>query len=271
MAEDSEKTGAQASKKADKAKAYNFLPVVESPSISPAAHVAAASASAGPGLASAAIPFTGPAANSSEPPEFIPATPRRLRLRHQMMAGLAASVVIASGVGIMAGFMANDGFRTAEAPKVDTAAVEERAAMQQSIAQLNAEIGTLKASLDAAKKTATTQIAKVNARLDKEAADITGSISAPQTTAPQAAQATLPAQAATPMPTPRPVQTAAIQSRPPVITDWTVRDSRNGFVYVQNGQRDLRGRAGGALARPRRRANAFSARTATGSSSPSAV
>jgi hypothetical protein len=148
------------------------------------------------------------------------------------MAALAASVVIAGAVGVMAGVVASGGFRATEAPKVDTAALEERKTTQQSIAQLNKEIGTLKASLQAANKAANTQIAKLTERLNREAAEITGSISAPQTTVP-AAQANASAPVATPLPIPRPTRMAMVE-RPSVVSDWTIRNTRNGYIYVQN-------------------------------------
>jgi hypothetical protein len=145
---------------------------------------------------------------------------------------------------------ASGGFRKPEAPKVDTAAVAERKAMQQSLARLNKEIGILRTSLDAANKNAHVQIAKISEKLteklNREAAEVTGSISAPQTapaqTPPQMAPAqaasvpaAAPAQTVTPLPTPRPQRLASLEPpRPTIVSDWTIRNTRNGYVYVQN-------------------------------------
>ena len=83
--------------------------------------------------------------------------------------------------------------------------------MQQSIARLGKEITTLKASLEQANKSAHAQIAKISERLDHATAEITGSISAPQTTAP----------VPTPLPAPRPApRIAAVEPRRPRACRW---------------------------------------------------
>ena len=92
------------------------------------------------------------------------------------------------------------------------------------------EITTLKASLEQANGSAHSQIAKISERLDHAAAEVTGSIAAPQTTVPQAA---------TPLPMPRPAprtvaSEAQAPARLPVVPGWTIRDARNGYVYVEN-------------------------------------
>ena len=72
------------------------------------------------------------------------------------------------------------------------------------------------------------QVAKITDKLaeqlNREAREITGSISAPQTV--------------TPLPVPRPAQrVAAVEAQPPararVVQDWIIRDVCDGFVYVQ--------------------------------------
>jgi hypothetical protein len=82
----------------------------------------------------------------------------------------------------------------------------------------------LKAKLAAANKLAQAQTAE---RLKQASAEITGSISVPQT---------VPA-AATPLPVPRPAPRIAMAetqpARAPVVPDWTIRDSRGGYVYVE--------------------------------------
>ena len=174
--------------------------------------------------------------------------------RHKRYALLAASVTIAVALGAAFGALAGGGFAKPEAPQVDVAAQEERKAMQQSIVRLSKEVTTLKSNLDAANKTAHTQIAKLNdklaERVKKESADVTGSISAPQTTAPAATPAEQPAIAAatsTPIPQPRPSQIASAATEPPpapppamrssIVPGWWIRDARDGYVYVEgNGE-----------------------------------
>ncbi len=121
--------------------------------------------------------------------------------------------------------------------------------MQQQVARLAKEVTTLKANLDAANKASRTQIAKISEKLtervSRDSAEVTGSISAPETTAPapQAAPAPVPAQAQVqvPTPTPRPQQLAALETRmpgrAPLVAGWSIHDFRNGYLYVEgNGE-----------------------------------
>ena len=148
-----------------------------------------------------------------------------MRPRHKRYALLAASVTFAAALGAVVGALASGGFSSARAAKPDVAAIEQNKAMQQSIALLGKEITTLKAGLEQANKSAHTQIAKISERLEHATAEITGSISAPQTTAP--------------LPAPRPApRIAAVEPPPParvpVVPGWTIHDIRNGYVYVEN-------------------------------------
>ena len=210
------------------------LSTVESPSISPATPEPKIEPAVEPVAEIApvvepvvtAAPETTPVAETSAAPTaklFV------LRPRHKRYALLAASVTIAAAFGAIFGAIAGGGFST-PTPQVDVAAVQERQerqAMQQTLAKLNKEIGTLKTSLETANKSAHQQIAKITERFDRAASAelITGSISAPQTTAP------LP----TPRPAPRISAAEAQATAPPqVVQGWTVRDARDGFVYVQS-------------------------------------
>jgi hypothetical protein len=121
--------------------------------------------------------------------------------------------------------------------------IEDRKALEQSIAKLTSQVTTLKTGLEAVNKTAHAQIAKVNERADRiernaSAELVTGSISAPQTVPAAAA-------AAVPVPTPRPAPRIAapeIQqapSRPQIVQDWAIREARDGYVYVQGHSGDV--------------------------------
>ncbi|HZL61240.1 MAG TPA: hypothetical protein VFC32_02960 [Pseudolabrys sp.] len=202
------------------------LPSVESPPISPATETPAIATDA-PATAiepiAAAAPAVEPIMDAAPvaKPRFV------LRPRHKRYALLAASVTFAAALGAVVGALASGGFSTPARP--DVAAVEENKAMQQSIARLGKEITTLKTSLEQANKSAHTQIAKISERLEHATEEVTGSISAPQMTAP----------VLTPLPSPRPAQRfAAVDppppARPSVVAGWTIRDIRNGYVYVEN-------------------------------------
>jgi hypothetical protein len=130
-------------------------------------------------------------------------------------------VAIAAVVGAVTGAATTGGF--SKAPPVDVAAMEENKAMQQSVARLTKEITSLKATLDAANRSASSQIAKISERLSRETTNVTGSVP-PQT---QAAPTG-------PLPAARPETAAtAMQLRLSIVPDWTIHDTRDGFVYVQ--------------------------------------
>jgi hypothetical protein len=216
------------------AEAKSDLPVVDSPPLSPAAEPAPAEAATIEAPAAAAElpapePVTAPAAETPSAQPRLALTPRTKR--HAL---LAASVTLAAALGALFGSLATGPVTPS---KPDVAALEERKAMQQSISRLSTEIGALKGNLEAANKAANSQLARISERLKRESAEITGSISAPQTVAaaPMVAPAvSAPQMVATPLPQPRPTRVAALEpQRPPVVPGWTIHDVRDGYVYVQ--------------------------------------
>jgi hypothetical protein len=264
--EDAAVAAKAAARAAAKAELLRHLTAVESPSISPAASEpvnadatanetademtnepksepeAATAKSAKPTTSFALVPLAAPSAEHIVTP---PDTPRfALKARHKHYARLAASVAIGAVIGVVIGTVATtewsqQGAKTA-AP-VDVAALEENKAMQQSLTRLAKDVTVLKANLAAAKK----QAQERTERMRQATADVTGSISAPQTVAAaaspppvlSAAPATI--EAAAPLPIPRPAQhLAAIESPPPavrgqVLRDWSIHDARGGYVYVE--------------------------------------
>src|SRR5262245_44180561 len=202
------------------------LPAVESPSISPVELGQATDTVVDTTASEATKPSAsalGPENTSFSLVEFI--APKRQRFaihpRHKRQALLAASVAIAAAIGAITGALTSGGF--AKAPPVDVAAVEENKAMQQSVAHLTKEISSLKTSLDTANRSASNQIAKISERLNRETTNVTGSVP-PQT------QTTPPA----PLPATRPeLAASAMQPRLSIVPDWTIRETRDGFVYVQ--------------------------------------
>jgi hypothetical protein len=209
MAEDNESGEAgkpQANAEA-KSESKSELPEVVSPPLSPAGEVVS--------LSKPAIePVVAP-----EPEEKIMAKPAPWRLhmkaRHKRQAVLAASVALAAGIGAIVGALAVSSIDTS---RPDAAVLRDRQVMTQSIAKLNHEIAALKADIEAGSKSARSQIAKISERLNHPSApapasDITGSIPLPP--------------AAVPTPVPRP------EIRTTVVRDWSIRDVRDGYVYVQ--------------------------------------
>ena len=242
-------------------KPENELPLFEAPPLSPAVEAPAVEV-APPAIEITAIP---------EPPRFrfkIPELPRfrfkmpelprfsvprlslprlalprvdlprvnvKLTRRRKRYALLAATVMLAAGLGAVIGAAASGGF--AGPPKV-VAGLHEDEAMQQTIARLTDDIKALKASVVAANKTGHSQMAKISAKTgDKVVAKpavkavekINGKAAEPpaQTTGPEITGSIPP-----PLPAPRPAL-AESASRPPLVKNWRIRDVRDGYVYVQ--------------------------------------
>ena len=217
MADDIENTG-EAAKAPEAAQSsagsHAELPAAESPPLSPAGE--AAEAKPEPELVpDSALVIFPPAREKTQSTRF------HLRPRHKRHAVLAASVAIAAAVGLIVGAVAVGGPRE---PRPDTASLQRQAAMQQSINGLTKQVASLKASLEAGSKSARSEIAKIGERLNR-APETTGSI-----TPPAAAASPLPAAVPTPPPRP-PLRTAAAESR--ILPDWSIRDVRGGYVYVQ--------------------------------------
>jgi hypothetical protein len=214
---------------------YNAeLPFFQSPSVSPAKSEPAESVEAdapAPAVAAEITEAEAPdvATNSEAMNVSIAARVRSiiarrpqftLRPRHRRYAILAASVAVAAAIGAMSGIAATGGWSR---QTVTIAHVDESRAAQQSIARLSKEITGLKASLEAANKSAHSQFAKISDRLNRESAEITGSVTPPQTVPPASA----------PLPATRPQPAAAEATRPSVVLGWSIRAMRDGYIYVQ--------------------------------------
>lgn len=217
---------------ADKTQPGTELPLFESPSISPAVPEASAdpvameTPAAAPPAAETETNAAGEAATVT--PALTKILRFQLRPRHKRHALLAASIALAAAFGAAVGATATGGF--SRAPAVDIATMIENDATQQSVAHLTSEIADLKASLDAANKAAHAQFAKLSDRLSRETADITGSITPPQVAPPAPP-------ASAPLPASRPPQAAAVESPKParlsIVPNWSIRETRDGYVYVQ--------------------------------------
>ena len=205
-------------------KTSETLPIVESPSISPAETVKEPLATTEP---------QPPVSEPQKPALMLSASPRLA-----MVA--AAFIVLAAALGGVFG-----GLAIGAVPKDETAA-HEREAMQRSLAQLTKEISGLKAELAAVDKNARGQTARVTElgaalkeKLARDQTMVTGSIAAPAS-APAVAPPQTPSAAsaqATPLPPPRPaIEEASNRTRDGIAEGWTVLGARRGFVYVQSGR-----------------------------------
>ena len=233
------------------------LPAVESPSISPAK---ADEPVAEEPIAQEAVAHEPIAVGDSPIAPAAAVTPLRLALRRRRMALLAASVTLAAALGAVIGAVAANSLSGSHD---EVAGLQDRKVMQQSIARLGHELSTLKASLDAAGKSAhaqTAQLAKLsqalneklaantkaaNEALARAGAEVTGSISAPQTAA---------VQPATPLPQPRPPLQARRRRQPAAAVDpGRLAGARRGprRRAGRRPRRHLRGRTGRQSAGPR--------------------
>ncbi|MGH6788254.1 MAG: hypothetical protein ACRECC_01060 [Pseudolabrys sp.] len=207
------------------------LPLFQSPSISPAEFFI------GPVKPAPAIEPVmlepAPAGETAASKPQIASSPFVLSRRQRRTVMLAASVMLAAGIGAVIGALANTSFTPPQ--RTDVAALNETKALQKTIMHLSKEmsvvkaasaeaanksakeIAVLKASLETANKSASTQIGKVADRVDR----IEHHAAAPETTG------SIPAQHAAAKSEPPP------PPKPAVIQGWVVRDARNGFVYVE--------------------------------------
>ncbi|HEY5378576.1 MAG TPA: hypothetical protein VIJ78_03465 [Pseudolabrys sp.] len=229
-----------------KAGAKTGLPDVESPSISPAVsgpvaveepaiapkpepEVMAKSERAPEIKSVALVPFAQKSeAPEAEMPKVAPFF--TLKARHRRYARMAASVAIGAVLGAIGGTLLTAGFAT---PRVNVAALEENQAMQQSITRLAKDVTTLKTQFASSDKIASelvaTGAAKSPEKILQESADITGSISTPQTVA----VAALPVSVLVPRPAPRIAMAETQPARPPVVRDWSIRAAQGGYIYVE--------------------------------------
>jgi len=195
------------------------LPKVDSPSLSPATEA----------------PAQEPAAAEKPAPELavdaadvIAAAPHiKLFPWQQRPSLIAVSLVLfATGFGALLGAVASTMWTPT---RHDVAAREERKAMQQSIAHLTKQVTLLKSDLERVSKAEQAQVAtlaKVAEQFNLTRTEITGSIPQPAS--------------AEPVPLPRPApRIAAADARPPVVQGWSIRDVRDGFVYVEQSRGDI--------------------------------
>jgi hypothetical protein len=175
--------------------------------------------------------------------QAMPARPRPVFGRRQkQLALLTVSIVLAAGIGGVIGALANANWTS---PRPDVSALEERKALQQSIAHLTKQVAALKTDLDKSNKLAldkfnkialdmtgkpaASPIAKTADRVDSgKSTEITGTVPAPAIAAPAAAPATV--TVPLPRPAPRP---AAAATHPAVLTDWRIYEARGGYIYVE--------------------------------------
>jgi len=261
-----------------KSESKSDLPAVDSPPLSPAAEPVPAQPPSAQ-TKTDEVKIEPPAPPAIEAPKVAelkadaPAatvTPLRahwsLKPRQKRRALLAASVVLAAGLGGVIGALAAGGWSS----RTDVAALNERKALQHSIDQLHKQVATLKGNLDKANKAVAEKTALEKAALDKAnkiaaekatlekankvaaekaALEKSAKLAPPQHAHNQIAKiperfesagdpdftGSIPSREAVPLPVPRPApQIGVAETRPVVLQDWTIHGSRGGYVYVRS-------------------------------------
>jgi hypothetical protein len=148
---------------------------------------------------------------------------------------LAASIVLASALGAMAGVLGATGVaRLAPLFGDETAPAPEAPSLQAALAELRSEVAALKVSVDATSRTTGTQYNKLVERFDRaeraqSAATKTDAAYAKETTG----SITPPNAAATPLPVPAPSPTVA-PAPSTTVQGWAVRDVYRGVAMLQS-------------------------------------
>lgn len=141
---------------------------------------------------------------------------------------LIAALALVAGLGALCGAAVSYHFSDHGNAKN----IEERKAMQKSIAQLNDQVDALKAKLATATAAARDPIAKITQQLDADPT-VTGSVANSKTTS---------------VPIPRPAPAiAAAASQPAIVEAWHISSELRGAVYVVNHGRAYRAKPGAML------------------------
>jgi hypothetical protein len=156
---------------------------------------------------------------------------------------LAATVAVAAVVGIMAGSVATaalGGLWASPPPKTDAA---DAPPLRDTIARINSELGTLKASIEKSGRAANAQLTRLGDRFDRleraqaePAARLAKLSEAVDRLEHRTPAATAPHDITGSIATPAPQPAAAAPVRPagpPVIDGWVVRSVYNGAALIQ--------------------------------------
>jgi hypothetical protein len=172
---------------------------------------------------------------------------------------MAAMVALATVAGALGGALATSGIGKLMAEGPAAQAPVKDGALEAAVARIDADIATLKASLDHTAKAGTTQLSKTNDRLDKvekaqaepaaklaklsEAVDklrtaqasVTTAVAASTSTKEKDVTGTIPQQAAAPAPASAlAAPPKAEVARLPTVEGWVLRDVANGSALIES-------------------------------------
>lgn len=148
------------------------------------------------------------------------------RPRASRYAVLAASIAIAAALGSVAGALAG-AVLMRPAPEASTVPAMNTGTLNKTLAQLSADMSSLKAALETSGKATNAQLSRINERVERaektqtETAQKTARLETPKTSAQV-----------------QPDVTGSIaekqQARPPIVEGWVIRDIFDGRAMVQS-------------------------------------
>ncbi len=180
---------------------------------------------------------------------------------NRRFGAMAAVVALATIAGALGGALATAGIGKLMAEEPAAQASAKDGALEAAVARIDADIATLKASIDHTAKAGATQLGKTNDRLDKvekaqaepaaklaklsEAVDklrtaqasVTPAVAASTSTKDKDITGTIPQQAAAAAPAPAPAPAAPPKpevARLPTVEGWVLRDVANGSALIES-------------------------------------
>jgi len=149
------------------------------------------------------------------------------RPRASRYAVLAASITIAAALGSVVGALAGAALMR-PAPETPSAPTINAGALNKTLAQLSADVSSLKAALDTSSKATNTQLSKISERVEHaEKAQVDPTLKAARLSDAVKSTAQAPADV-----------TGSIvekqQARPPIVEGWVIRDIFNGRAMVES-------------------------------------
>ena len=178
----------------------------------------------------------GPAAGPTEPSETI-APEQASYWRLPAYAPLAAAIVFAVALGAIAGAASTSSLLRDPSPPADMVAADANRALQDSVAQLNSDLATLKAGIANVQRSTGTQFGKLAERLDrteKAQAEPVGKLAKIQESIDRLEQRQQRAAAAASAPEVTGSVAPKEASRPQVAEGWRLRDFYDGRAVVES-------------------------------------
>jgi hypothetical protein len=161
--------------------------------------------------------------------------------RRRRFIPLAAAIAVAAAIGAVTGALTTAGLsHFSEQPSAATALRDDGRHIEDAVGRIGRDLAALKSNVDASAKSAASQMARLNERLEKtdkvqsEAAAKVAKLAGAMERAPAAADPVTTGSIATPVPAVPPLPTLApAPAMPSVVDGWTLRSVQNGTALIQ--------------------------------------